>query len=468
MSAPPDLEGLPWPEGEPGALRAAAARLRGLSGGFEGARSTLEGATAPGWSGVAQASYTSTLTQATDAVGYLSGSADTAAAALSHLGDVIEHAQDRVRRAAARLHEARAAASRARATATQARDAANRAQANALIGPPVTGGLDPLSAEADAAAGRALAAESAAADAEGEARMTETWAHGEADAALADVKRADGVCAGRLDGCGFGPRIPIDGPALASGAQAVWNFVYEWGLKPFNPYDSSLSPGEGTTKWFEMGSGVLFGAAEWTNRYASENWMKTIPGYWAREPKWVAPYVRSTPSGGTTSVSGYMRKGAWVDATTVADDATRAELAARASQLGKGGAALAIVTAGVGQYFADANNPNLDASERTGRIIAQSATVGTASAAGAWAGAAGGAAIGTMICPGVGTVIGGVVGGIVVGGIAGGVVDHFNDAVVNWAGDFSNTVEDVGGNIVDGAKDLVSGAGDVLDDITPW
>lgn len=52
--------------------------------------------------------------------------------------------------------------------------------------------------------------------------------------------------------------------------------------------------------------------------------------------------------------------------------------------------------------------------------------------------------------------------------MAGGVVDHFNDAVVNWAGDFSNTVEDFGGDVVDGAKDLVSGAGDVLDDITPW
>jgi hypothetical protein len=163
-----------------------------------------------------------------------------------------------------------------------------------------------------------------------------------------------------------------------------------------------------------------------------------------------------------------MRRGVWAPATEVADDATRAELAARASKLGKGGAALAVVTAGVGQYFADAGNPNLDGSERAGRIVAQSATVGTASALGAWGGAAGGAAIGTMICPGVGTVIGGVVGGIVGGGLAGGIVDHFNDAVVDWAGDFSNTVEDVGGDIVEGAGDLVEGAGDVLDDITPW
>lgn len=468
MSPPGDLQGLPWPEGEPGPLRSAAARLRGLAGGFDGAGQTLSGATAAGWAGIAQASYSASLTQATDAVGYLSGSADTAAAGLVDLADVIEEAQDRVRRAADRLREARAAAARAQAAAEQARAEASTAQANALFSAAAVSGFDPLAAEADAAEGRAQAAESTAADAAGEASRIEDWARGEAEDAVADVCRADAACAGRLDGCGLGAQLPIDGAAVASGARAVWGFVYEWGLKPFNPYDSSLTPGESNTKWFEYGSGVLFGAAEWTNRYASEQWMRYEPGYWIREPRWVSPYVRSTPSGGTTTVSGYMRRGVWAPATEVADDATRAELAARASTLGKGGAALAIVTAGVGQYFADAGDPNLDGSERTGRIVAQSATVGTASALGAWGGAAGGAAIGTMICPGVGTVIGGVVGGIVGGGLAGGIVDHFNDAVVDWAGDFSNTVEDVGGDIVDGAGDLIEGAGDVLDDITPW
>ena len=53
-------------------------------------------------------------------------------------------------------------------------------------------------------------------------------------------------------------------------------------------------------------------------------------------------------------------------------------------------------------------------------------------------------------------------------GLAGGVVDHFNDSVVDWAGDVSNTVEDLGGDIAEGAGDLVDGAGEVLDDLTPW
>jgi hypothetical protein len=47
------------------------------------------------------------------------------------------------------------------------------------------------------------------------------------------------------------------------------------------------------------------------------------------------------------------------------------------------------------------------------------------------------------------------------GGLAGGVVDHFNDTVVDWAGDVSNDIEE-------GVGDLVDGAGEVLDDITPW
>ena len=41
----------------------------------------------------------------------------------------------------------------------------------------------------------------------------------------------------------------------------------------------------------------------------------------------------TTPSGGTTRVSGYMRKGAWADAQEVPDLASRAEWATRAPSL---------------------------------------------------------------------------------------------------------------------------------------
>jgi type VII secretion system ESX-1 substrate len=461
MSAPGDLQGLPWPEGEPGPLRAAASRLRGIAGGFDGTGSTLGGATAAGWSGMAQASYTSTLSRAGEAVTYLSGSLDRAAGALGDLAGVIEDAQDTVRRAAARLREAREAAARTQAAAEDARAAADSAQMAAAFGTAPLTGSDPLAAEAAAAEARALSAESTAADARAEADRVETWARGEADDAVDSVRRADAACASTLEASGLIPFGPVGPAASPAGAQAVWDFVYDVAGKPFNPFDPSLTPGERNAKWGEYASGILFGASEWTSRYASENWMRYEPGYWSRAPRWVSSYTRSTPSGGTTTVSGYMRRGVWEPAREVADDAARAQWATRAKWLGRGGAAAALVTAGVGQYFADEGNPNLDGSERTGRITAQTVTVGGASALGAWGGAAGGAAIGTMICPGVGTVIGGVVGGIVGGGVAGGIVDHFNDGVVDWAGDASNAVEEF-------ADDALDKAGDVLDDLTPW
>jgi hypothetical protein len=198
--------------------------------------------------------------------------------------------------------------------------------------------------------------------------------------------------------------------------------------------------------------------------------MRYEPGFWSREPRWVAPYTRSTPSGGTTQVSGYMRKGAWAPAQEVPDLAERAKWASRAETFGKFGTVAAFATAGVGQFFADSGK-GYSTSERTGRIIGQTATVGTASALGGWGGAAGGAAIGTMICPGVGTVIGGVVGGIVGGGVAGGLVDHFNDSVVNWTGnaaqDVSDWTQDAASNVKDTVSSGLDKAGKVLDDITP-
>jgi hypothetical protein len=259
---------------------------------------------------------------------------------------------------------------------------------------------------------------------------------------------------------------------MAAGAQAVWHFVYDVGVKPLNPFDPSYNGGESAAVVGGLGSGILFGTSEWTSHYASKIWMRTEPGYWVREPRWVNPYVRSTPSGGTTTVSGYMRKGVWADAQEVPDLASRAEWATRAKWFGRGGMAAAFVTAGVGQYFSDAGNPNLDTAQRSGRIAAQTVTVGGASALGGWGGAVGGAAIGTAICPGVGTVVGGVVGGIIGGGVAGGLADHFNDSVVNWAGnaadDAWNWTSNAGSDIGNWASGAVSDAGDVLDSLNPF
>jgi hypothetical protein len=469
MSKPGNLEGLPWPEGEPGPLGSAAARLRGLAGGFDGAGTRLSGAAPAAWSGVASTSYSSTLTRGQEAVGHLAESLDTAAGAYDRLADVIESAQDDVRKAAERLHDARVAARRARSRAEAARAEADRANASALLSSVSAGAFDPLSAEAMAAEGRALTAESDAALAEGEAARVERWAHGEADRAVADVERADASCAGALDGTGLTGAFGLSGGAVAAGAQAVWGFVYEVQFKPLNPWDPSYNAGESATVGGGWASGILFGTSEWTSRYASENWMRMEPGYWLREPRYVAPYMRSTPSGGMTQVSGYMRRGVWAPAQEVPDAAARGQWASRAKVFGRAGTAAAFVTAGVGQYFDDLDNPNLNGAERTGRIGMQTVTVGGASALGGWGGAAAGAAIGTAICPGVGTVVGGVIGGIAGGALAGGVVDKFNDSVVDWAGGAADSVSDFVSDIDMPDIDMPDIDIDLPDvDLTPW
>jgi uncharacterized protein YukE len=480
VSRPGDLQGLPWPEGDPDGLRSAVSRLRGLAGSFDGARQQVGGASAAGWSGLGEASYSSGLTRASAAVSQLAGSLDTAAGALADLADRIEQAQRQVRDAAEKLRDARRDASLAEGRAETARREAISARATANLSPGAALSFaDPLAQAADATEWRAATAESQARDARAEADRVERWAHRQAKEALDSVRAADRGAAGALEGTNLVPGgLGVGGPAAAAGGGAVWNFVYEWGLKPFNPYDSSMNANESKVKWGEYGSGVLFGASEWSSRYFSQTWMRTEPGYWQRAPRWVEPYTRSTPSGGITRVSGYMRRGVWAPSQTVADTATRAKWAGRATTLGRLGAAAALVTAGAGQYFADADNPNLDGAERTGRVVTQTATVGTASAVGGWGGAAGGAAIGTMICPGVGTVVGGVIGGIAGGGLAGGVVDHFNDSIVEWGGNAADDVADWGGDRIaeidhglDQAGDAIDSgldkAGEVLDDLTP-
>jgi len=472
VSRPADLQGLPWPEGEPGPLRAAAARLRGLSSGFDGASSTLASATPTAWSGVAAVSYGSTLARAGEAVTYLEGSLETAATALGDLADRIEDAQDKVRRAADRLREAREEAAEAQRRAAAARTEAIQARYAAMMNPSPLTFADPFSQAADAAEARATSAEGIAADKQADAVRIETWAEGEAADAVKSVKVADGATASALEATGLPMGPAVGGLPQASGAQAVWDFVYDVALKPFNPYDSSYNTGERAMVWTSYASGVLFGTAEWTSWYASKNWMRTQPGYWLREPRLVAPYVRSTPSGGTTTVSGYLRRGVWANAQTVPDEAARAQWATRAKWFGRAGAVTAFATAGASQYFDDLDNPNLNTEQRVGRIGAQTVTVGGASALGGWGGAVGGAAIGTAICPGPGTVIGGVIGGIAGGGLAGGLADHFNDGFVDWAGNAADDTWEWTSTAAGDAKEWTEGAadyaGDKVDSVTPW
>ena len=241
MSAPADLEGLPWPDGEPGPLRSCASRLRGLAGGFDGAGTRLGGAVAPAWSGFAATSYSGTLGHAQAAVSHLGGSLDTAAGALAHLADVIEHAQHEVRVAAAKLHDARAAAARAQRIAQAARDDADRAHTAAALAPGLMPG-DPLSMQADAAERHALSTATTAGSLQQDAARVERWAHQEADDAVKRVKAADAHCASALEGTGMAGGPALGGAATAAGAQSVWDFVYDVAGKPLNPWDPATRP----------------------------------------------------------------------------------------------------------------------------------------------------------------------------------------------------------------------------------
>lgn len=478
MTRPDDLEGLPWPEGEPGPLRRAAGRLQALARTFSAERGALATGASPmaGWSGLAESSYSGALGQAGEAVDYLGTSLDTAGTALIDLAGVVERAQNVVRRAAARLRQARQAVSEAAKRAEAAQAEAVRARAQALLDPmaALSLGSNPLSQATAGAEGRAAATATAADEARAEAERVERWARAEAEEAVAAVRRADSSAARQLDGFVAQIGLGMGPPATAAsgGAAALRGFLYDVLVKPFNPFDPTSSTSERQSVASSYASGFLFGTAEWTSRYAANNWMRYEPGYWLREPRWVGPYTRSTPSGGTTTLSGYLRKGAWAPAREVPDLTTRAQWATRAKWFGRAGIATAFVTAGAGQWLSDANDPNLETSERVGRTAAQTVTVGGASALGGWGGAAGGAAIGTAICPGVGTVVGGVVGGIVGGGVAGAVADELNDTVVSWAGDAANAVEDWAGeaasDVDEALDDAKDAAGDLLEDLTPW
>lgn len=185
------------------------------------------------------------------------------------------------------------------------------------------------------------------------------------------------------------------------------------------------------TKITSIGTGLALGGARAYNLYGSENATKTVTR-WQRMP-WGRNYLPVTRE--------------------VADEAARARFATNAARFRYGSWALSPVFAGAGQYFADSANPALTTPQRVGRIGAQAVTVGGASIA---ASVLAGAALGSVVPVG-GTAVGAAVG-FVVGAAAsigaGAVMDHFNDGIVDWAGNAAQSV-----------SDTVGGA---LDKITPW
>lgn len=233
----PDTQGLPWPDGEPGAVRAAARRAGALAAALEGAQSSVAGTHAAGWSGTAAMAFSGAVQRDAAAVGAAAGAFTEAAAALDQLAEALRHARERVLEAAARLREAREAAAQAEARASDARAAADRAHA-AVLFDPAAPLADPLRTEATLAEDAALQAESAAATARDELARVETWARAQAEDAVSDARAADQRAAGALEGAAaaagpLGVTTGIPGAPLAPlGAHMRGSLLDYWGGGP--------------------------------------------------------------------------------------------------------------------------------------------------------------------------------------------------------------------------------------------
>jgi hypothetical protein len=213
----------------------------------------------------------------------------------------------------------------------------------------------------------------------------------------------------------------------------------------------------------------MIGGAAQSTKYFAEHWMKMEPGHWAREPTWIAPYTRSTPSGGTTQVRGHYRGGQWVESQAVPDEAARAEWLGKSKLITHGGTVLTFGVSALDQVMEDRGRSDLSTTDRVGRAAGATAYVGTVSwaggAAGAWAGAEGGAMVGGAIgsvIPVVGTAAGGAIGGVV-GAIGGGIV---GSGLAGAAADATKGVavhigQAAANGVVDGATGLAHDASHV-------
>lgn len=150
-----------------------------------------------------------------------------------------------------------------------------------------------------------------------------------------------------------------------------------------------------------------------------------------------------------------------------------------AKAAGPAGKVLTVVTAGQGQWQADADDRRLSTTDRVGRTVVRGTLEGGTALAGAIAVGEPMAALGTMICPGVGTVVLGGIGagvGAFVASEAGraaidSVVEGVDD-VIDLAGDAASAAGDAASHAVDAAEDAADAVGDaagkVADKVCFW
>lgn len=203
MSAQREVEGLPWPDGDPGGLRAIATRANSIATELDGRRRPLAGLNPVGWLGEGRDSFTIALVEHAHALGAGAAAMRQAAGALVSLAQTIEHAQHTVLDAARKLKAARDAGTQAQGHAEQLRAEANRQRGVDLftsLAVPFPAGHSLAYQQADAAA---TLAENKAVAAQGHALEVEAWAQRQASDAVQGVQRADSSCASELERIGL-------------------------------------------------------------------------------------------------------------------------------------------------------------------------------------------------------------------------------------------------------------------------
>ncbi|MDP8975930.1 MAG: hypothetical protein M3N28_06130 [Actinomycetota bacterium] len=201
MAAAPDVAGLPWPEGDPGALKGAAANSRDVAAAVRQAGQRLSEVTPSGgdWKGQAASSFLGAVRDDGRDLEKAAGSFSSAAAALSKLATVLDDAQEDVKRWARKVKEAEERARKAEERASDAATKLEAAQAktNPLL--PLPAAFDPLvpfTAPAESTAYRTAQAE--ATEAKGDLTAIRTKAKDAADKAVKKVKQADQDAAGEI------------------------------------------------------------------------------------------------------------------------------------------------------------------------------------------------------------------------------------------------------------------------------
>lgn len=254
--------------------------------------------------------------------------------------------------------------------------------------------------------------------------------------AVADFEAAEIRCANAISALYGGQQYHIsdgDGrhePGEYGHTAAQLNTAAEQGALPWGTPTTAdggilADLGRGIMSGVLLLPGFGFGAAAALSGYASLNHVK---------------YVHPYPVPGAPGVMQGSKE--------VPDEAMRKVWKGRAKIFRWGGGLTAGAFAAVEQVERDAKNPNYSTAERTGRAVAQGATVGGGAAVG---GMAAGAAIGSVV-PGAGTAVGAVVGfaaGAVGGYFAAEGMDEINDGAVDWAGDAADYVADTGGDALD-------------------